>query len=235
MRPIEAVGVARVETPDESDRRAPVLRGAPTTPRVVEMDRGQLRLGPVVQPPSGAVLRVVTPTLDDERQAFRAGDVLYPVLAFAFARRDWWTDDEHRDYWAHHLHLVPRKPGKPRDIEALAFAIVEAEVSGVEARQLWKRLEFHPDGLRPSRELATVIGRMRSELGLATASVERECYRVPRVVTDEEYARRPLLSPFAPFGLSTMQGDLSQSELLRALKATNELAGSSALGTAHGR
>ncbi len=147
-----------------------------------------VRYGPRVAPPMDEPLRVVSGYLDDRRKMVGPGDSDYAGAAYAYAHRDYWTDDEHREYWGAHLHLWPSRAGRPSDIESSAFTIVHAETLGVSLDELLPRMFWKRSDLR-DRHILDMADHMRLELEAGPSSM-----RVPRVVTDAELDQMPHLT-----------------------------------------
>jgi hypothetical protein len=173
--------------PDEPAAQA-IARGAPIGELGYAAERGKQRER-LVEPPPGADLLVVSGYLDDARQAVGRGHKLYSIAVYAYSRQDGWSDAEHRAYWAAHLLLWPPKRGRPRNVESLAFAIVQAGVVGVPAEAMPDLLAYSHDDLR-DRHVLDLAKHMRAELD------QPRHVRVPRVVTNDELDAMPLLTGY---------------------------------------
>lgn len=133
-------------------------------------------------------MTVVSGYLDDPRRFVGPGHALYALATYAYARRDCWTDREHRDYWRAHLHMWPARQGRSGDRESLAFAIANAETIGMPVEEFVSAIGYTKDDLR-DRNVLDLAARMQRELDAGPSDV-----RVPIVVTDEELDRMPLLT-----------------------------------------
>jgi hypothetical protein len=133
-------------------------------------------------------LTVVSGYLDDRRRFVGPDHQLYALATYAYARRDFWTDTEHRDYWRAHLHMWPSKQGRGGNRESLAFAIVNAQTMGMPLEDLMSAIGYTKDDLR-DRNVLDLAARMNAEIDAGPSDV-----RVPIVVTDEELDHMPLLT-----------------------------------------
>jgi hypothetical protein len=174
--------------PDSNAARA-IGRGAPVgPPRGRDIAPDDVRHGPLIMPPDGVPLVVVSGYLDDPRRLVGPNHALYALATYAYARRDFWTDREHRDYWRAHLHMWPARKGRSGDRESLAFAITNAETLGMPVEEFVSAMGYTKDDLR-DRNVLDLAARMQVEIDAGPSDV-----RVPIVVTDEELDRIPLLT-----------------------------------------
>lgn len=155
--------------------------------RMADRER-TVRYGPRVSPPAGESLTVVSGYPDDRRKKVGPSDRMYAIATYAFAHRDYWTDEESRLYWRAHLHLWPSRAGRSSNVESLAFAIVNAESIGVPPDDLRSQMRYSTQDLR-DRHVLELVDRMRDELDRGPSAV-----RVPRVVTVTERDGMPLLT-----------------------------------------
>ncbi len=187
-----------------------IARGAPVGPPLgVEVAPEDLRHGPLTPPPEDEPLTVVSGYLDDRRQLVEPGHEMYAAATFAYAYRDFWTDREHRDYWRTHLHLWPSPPGRRLNRESLAFAVVNVESIGVPLEVFLEEFGYSRDDLR-DRHVLDLAERMRGELDAGPSDV-----RLPRVVTDEERDRMPLLTGYQTLDAVEGAANVNVSPLAR--------------------
>jgi hypothetical protein len=166
----------------EGEKNGPLGRGAPIGEVGIAATFGAMRFGDRVAHPVGSELLLATGYLDDHRRILKPSDGrTYERACEAFAHRDWWTDDEHRRWWASRLHLWPAQKAKGGNREALAFSIVEFGLDTVLATG-WTR-----DDLR-RRNILDLAEAMKHELANPVG------LRLPRVMLQDEFDRRPLLT-----------------------------------------
>lgn len=168
--------------PPDSGAAQIIARGAPIGPEFgSEAGVDDIREGDRAKAPPAAELCLATGYLDDLRKAIAPEDDLYPLACFAFEYRDWWTGAEHRAYWTAHMSLWPKSSGRGGDREALAFSVVEFGLDAV-LEQGYARADLERRGI------LSLAKAMENELR------EPQLLRLPRVMTQEEFDHRPLLT-----------------------------------------
>jgi hypothetical protein len=176
----------------------PVSRGAPIGEIGYGLD--DLPADPAETP--AETLCLVTGFFDDTRQRLSPDHDRWPLAAFARRWQDRWSDIEHRDFWTFALPLWPGQGGKPRNREALAWALAMARFHGIDEETMRRGIIADRNDLR-DRDVLKLADRMSLELEGRHLDGDQDVpvpFVAPRVLTEDEYdARGRALLPLGAY------------------------------------